>query len=356
MNLDSLEEIKKIDSLKVGDSLKLYTAQLREAWEQSVNSDIPVIESKSVIISGMGGSSNAGKIIESLFEKESGIPITVFNDYGLPNWVGKDTLVVVNTYSGNTEETLSALKRGLEKGSKVLGVTTGGKVGILIQSKKIYGVILSPSTNPTGFPKSGLGVSLGGLMGALKKAKVISVSEKEFLATTDEMDSVREGWLPDVSERDNLAKQTAKWLQGAIPVLFGGRPFLGSLQAGRNAMDEISRNFSLYFDFPEVNHVLIEATQKPDFVKEKLKYLFFNSEFNHKRVRLRYKVTQKIFKEQNLSFKEFYVWGTTKLSQALAIPHFCAWVGFYLAMLDGKDPGPEPWIIKLKDELGQPTH
>ncbi|MCX6705031.1 MAG: hypothetical protein NT162_01695, partial [Candidatus Woesebacteria bacterium] len=101
---------------------------------------------------------------------------------------------------------------------------------------------------------------------------------------------------------------------------------------------------------------LVEATLKPDFIKEKIKYLFFISKFNHERVLKRYKITQDIFKEQGLQFEEYELKGSTKSVQALELPHFCAWVGFYLSTLQNTDPGPEPWISKLKESLSQPVH
>jgi hypothetical protein len=147
----------------------------------------------------------------------------------------------------------------------------------------------------------------------------------------------------------------AQWIHGNLPVLFGGRPFIGSLNAGRNAMCEISRNFTQFYDFPEVNHVLIEAMQTPEAAR-KIKYLFLESGFNNDRVKLRYTVTKKILDEQKLDHKTYQLKGSTCLSQALELPHYCAWLGFYLSVSDGVDPGPEPWILKLKDSLSQPIH
>ncbi len=119
---------------------------------------------------------------------------------------------------------------------------------------------------------------------------------------------------------------------------------------------EVGRTFSLFFDFPEVNHVLVEATLRPDFVREKVKYLFLESSYNHERVKLRYKVTQKVFDQQGLDYKTYNLRGRSELSQALEIPHLSAWIGYYLSMLNSVDPGPEPWILKLKSFLAQPLH
>jgi len=337
-----------IDTLGVENSLKLFPDQIKECWNQAYNSNIPNISAKSVIVSGMGGSSNAAKIIQGLFESELKIPLVVFNDYGLPAWVNSETLVIANSYSGNTEETLSAIVEAKKVGAKILGVTTGGNIAEMVRSEEIMGVVVNPGqTNPTNFPKTGLGVSFGALAGALAKAGVLNLTDVEITSAVDELIKIRENWS---------AKDFAEWLNNSLPVLFGGRPLLGSLNAGRNAMCEISRNFTQFYDFPEVDHVLVEATQKPDFAKEKIKYIFFLSKFNNPRILTRYKATANIFKEQGLIFSDYLLKGSTKLVQSLELAHFCAWVGFHLSILQGVDPGPEPWIIKLKEALSQPVH
>jgi glucose/mannose-6-phosphate isomerase len=347
------------DSLGVENALRLFPDQILECWKQAYSFDIPQFSPKAVVISGMGGSSNAAKILEGLYEEDFKVPfdIDIHNDYELPIWVKEDTLVVANSYSGNTEETLSSVEAAQKVSAKIIGVTTGGKLKEMIQAKQIDGVFVDDSrVNPSHLPKVGLGVSFGALAGTLAKMGVLKLNEKELQDALDELNEVRKMWLPEIEETDNPAKQIAKWLYGYVPVLFGGRPLLGSLNAGRNVMCEVSRVFTLFFDFPEVNHVLVEATQKPDIVKEKFKYLFFISNFNHPRVLIRYKVTAEILTKQGLAFKDYQLKGSSKLTQALELPHFCAWVAFYLSVLAGTDPGPEPWIVELKNKLSQPVH
>jgi glucose/mannose-6-phosphate isomerase len=336
MNLN--EDYKKLDPSGVEESLLKFPEQIKNSFSQAIEKNIEVGEFDSVVVSGMGGSSNAGKIVQSLLEDNYDKPFFVFNDYGLPAWANKNTLVIVNSYSGNTEESLSGYNKAKEIGCSVIGISTGGKIGDVVIDPK--------DTNPTGFPKTGLGVSLGGLLGVLKKVGCIKYSVEDIEKALDELVAIRNTWN---------AKETANALHYSIPVLFGARPFVGALNAGRNAMCEISRNFTEFYDFPEVDHVLVEAVGKPQASLSK-KYLFFESNFNNERVKLRYKITKDILGEQNLSCITYELKSSTVFSQALELAHYCAWLGFYISILDDTDPGPEPWILKLKSALSQPLH
>lgn len=345
MNLS--EDYTKLDPDGVEKALISFPEQIKNAFQQVQNAKYTVQSFDNVVVSGMGGSSNAGKIVQGLLENNYSKAFVVYNDYELPAWVSEKTLVILNSYSGNTEETLSGYAAAKEKGAQIIGIATGGKIGEMIKSGEIQGSIIDPKdTNPTGFPKTGLGVSLGGLLGVLQAIGVMPNAGTEINSALDELIKIREVWN---------AKEMAENLHGSIPVLFGGRPLLGALNAGRNAMCEISRNFTEFYDFPEVNHVLVEAVAKPSSAMQK-KYLFFESKFNNDRVKLRYQITKKIFDEQNLSTMSYVLGTSSVLAQSLELAHYCAWLGFYLSILDDTDPGPEPWILKLKSALSQPIH
>lgn len=336
MNLN--EDYTKLDPEGVGRSLNLFPEQIRTTFSQTSNFKFEILNFDNIVVSGMGGSSNAGKIIQGLLEDNFTKPFVVYNDYGLPAWVNEKTLVILNSYSGNTEETLSAMTKAKKLGAQTIGISTGGKINDIIIDPK--------DTNPTGFPKTGLGVSLGGLLGVLYAIGIMPNAKQELETAIIELEEVRKTWN---------TKEMAQQLHGSIPVLFGGRPLLGALNAGRNAMCEISRNFTEFYDFPEVNHVLVEAVGKPVSALSK-KYLFFESKFNNDRVKLRYKITKEIFAEQNLHTTSYILHTTSVLAQSLELAHYCAWLGFYISILDDTNPGPEPWILKLKSALSQPLH
>lgn len=327
-----------LDSLGVERALGMFTKQISECFSQSYSKDYKNYSPKALIVTGMGGSSNAAKLLQGVYESKLSIPFVVHNDYSLPSWVNAETLVVANSYSGNTEETLSGYEEAQKKGAQAIGISTGGKISDVVVDPK--------GTNPTNFPKTGLGVSLGALAGVLAKIGVIPLTTEELDKTLAELTQTASSWDP---------KTIAEWFNGFAPVLFTGRPLVGALNAGRNALCEISRNFTQFYDFPEVNHVLIEALQKPESVL-KNRYLFFESTFVNDRVKTRFTITKEILDQMRLEHKSYELKSKTVLGQAIELAYFCAWIGFHLSLLQNTDPGPEPWIIKLKASLSQPTH
>lgn len=341
MNLN--EDYKKLDSLGVETALQLFPEQILNSFEQSFSKAIKISDYDNIVVSGMGGSSNAGKIVKSYlnyskFEK----PLVIHNDYELPEFVNNKTLVILNSYSGNTEETLSSFVKAREKRCQVVGITTGGKIKELIENGEIEGVVIDPkNTNSTNFPKTGLGVSLGALLGVLTSLKIIDLDKEQLSIYIAELKTIRESWN---------VKDFAENLHGFMSILLSAEPLFGALNAGRNAMCEISRNFTQFYDFPELNHVLIEALSKPEVTSKNI-YVFFESQFNNERVKLRYKITKDILDEQNLKHLTYNLKGSNVFVELLEFAHYCAWLGFYLSILDNTDPGPEPWILKLKSAL-----
>lgn len=347
MDLNNTQDLKNLDSLGIGKALELFPDQIKTTYQQTLNSNIETLSFDKVVISGMGGSSNAGKIIQSLLEKENAPQVIIFNDYGLPEWVDDNTLVVLNSYSGNTEETLSAYDVAKTKGAKMIGVTTSGKIAKMIESGEIKGAIVTAGdTNPSGYPKSGLGLSFGALFGALTKVGLIKTSKEELYKALDEVVKIRQEWN---------VKDIANSVNGLFPVFFASRSFLGPMNAARNACCEIGRVYTQFYDFPEVNHVLIEALVLPNALKEN-RYIFFESAFDNERIKLRYEITKKLMTEMGAKYLSYQLNGSNFLAQALELAHFGSWLGYNLSLLRSDDPGPEPWILKLKDSLSQPLH
>ena len=126
-NLDNVEAFERYDKGKILATIRLLPDQIEQAWENLKDIQIPkdYHDVENVVICGMGGSALGGRIVDSLMANRVFVPIEVFTEYDIPNYVNSRSLVILTSYSGNTEETLNAAHEAINKKAKIFGITTG---------------------------------------------------------------------------------------------------------------------------------------------------------------------------------------------------------------------------------------
>lgn len=350
--LDDIEEFKKLDPSRTLDSIQAFPKQLEHAWKQS-QKIIPPAEfkkAKNVIVTGMGGSALGGRITKSLFEDEIKIPFFINTEYQLPGFINSETLVIVASYSGNTEETLSSFNHAKKAKTMIFGITTGGKLGEEIRHG-LPGLIFQPKYNFLGYPKTAIGYSLGTLLGVLSKMELINLTSKQFFQDLNEFKKIQKNFLAETPFRQNSAKKLAKYLQGKIGVFVASEHLKGAAWTAKNQINENAHSHALLFDLPEMNHHLVEAFNNPIKVKPLLAYLFLSSPDYFSRLNAHYQVSQQILKKIKSPNQQYQTECRNKLAQAFEIIQLGGFISFYLSVLNNQDPGPEPWIIYLKKHL-----
>src|SRR5512135_511043 len=157
--IESVERIRQADPGNMLDRIKDLPTQVRDAWKIAKAAQLPpaYADVRNITVSGMGGSAIGGDLASALMAGELKIPMSVHRDYGLPAYVGRDSLVIVSSYSGNTEETLSSFEDAQKRGAKVLVLSTGGKITELAKGAN-YPVV---SFTYKAQPRAALGYSLG---------------------------------------------------------------------------------------------------------------------------------------------------------------------------------------------------
>jgi len=110
--------------------VKNFPNQLREAFEIGEKSRFsdPTSQIQNVVITGLGGSGIGGTIVSEIVADECMVPILINKDYFLPAFVNKNTLVIVSSYSGNTEETIQAMETALKAKAKIVCISSDGKI------------------------------------------------------------------------------------------------------------------------------------------------------------------------------------------------------------------------------------
>jgi glucose/mannose-6-phosphate isomerase len=295
----------------------------------------------------MGGSAIGGDLAAALLADELKVPMSVHRDYGLPGYVGRDSLVIVSSYSGNTEETLSSFEEARKRGAKVLALTTGGKIAELARASNYPVVTFSYKAQP----RAALGYSLGLVLGVLNKlgfARDLSDDIEAALSDLAKLEErVHEG------ARTNDAKKMALELYGRFPFAYGAGVMGVMARRVKGQWNENAKNWSAFDVMSELNHNAVVGFEHPPIAKEALTVLLLRSDRDNPRHKLRFEITRELLDRARIPHKTLEFSGRNMLSEVLQMVYFTDYVSFYVALLNGADPSPNDSIDFLKDRLAK---
>jgi len=347
--IESVERIRAADPDDMLSRIKDLPKQVRDAWAIAGKATIAPAYSdvRNITVAGMGGSAIGGDLAAALLADELKVPMSVHRDYGLPAYVGRDSLVIVSSYSGNTEETLSSFEEARKRGAKVLALTTGGKIAELARASNYPVVTFSYKAQP----RAALGYSLGLVLGVLAKlgfARDLSDDIEAALSDLAKLEErVHEG------ARTNDAKKMALELQGRIPFAYGAGVMGVMARRVKGQWNENAKNWSAFDVMSELNHNAVVGFEHPPVAKEALTVLLLRSDRDNPRHKLRFEVTRELLDRARIPHKTLQFAGRNMLSEVLQMVLFTDYVSFYIALLNGADPSPVKSIDYLKDRLAK---
>jgi glucose/mannose-6-phosphate isomerase len=300
----------------------------------------PTGQIRNVLVTGLGGSGIGGSIISQIIDQEISVPLIVNKDYFLPSFVNIDTLVIVSSYSGNTEETLAAMNIAMERGAKIVCVTSGGKVLELAKANG-YDHIVIPGGMP---PRACLAYSFTQLFYVLHGHGLIGDWFKaDFESSIHLLDHEEEHVCAE-------AYYLAEKLHKKVPVIYSQANFEGVSIRFRQQINENSKMLCWHHALPEMNHnELVGWTQAND----KLAVVFLRNENDFDRTKARMELTKKIVSKYTPYLFEVYSKGESQLQQSLYLIHFGDWVSWYLSEIRNIDATEVKVIDFLKGELAK---
>ena len=345
-DLNNLDKIKNLDPKNVLVSTGLLLEQCSQILIDAKPLSFPneYLDIKNIVFSGMGGSALGAQIVYNLYKKQLSLPFYINNDYNLPGFVDENTLVILSSYSGTTEETLSSAKDAIDKKCKITAITTGGDLAKLMEDKNFPYLKFEPKNNPSGQPRLGIGYSVFGTIILLSKLGVLGVNNNDL---TKAIESIRQ--TRNKIEED--AKLLSKSLQNTIPVIFASEFLIGNAHVLRNQFNETAKTFSTYSPLPELNHHLMEGLKNPP--EKNLKILFLESDLYSEKLKNRIQLTKDVVLKNNLSYESYKALENSALSQVLEILLLGGYLTFYLAILYDQDPSVIPWVDYFKKELAK---
>ncbi len=300
---------------------------------------------QAIVMAGMGGSALAGEFIKNWLGDRLPLPFVIVRDYALPGFVNESTIVIVSSYSGNTEETISALAEAESRGAKIVVATNGGKLAE-IAAEKGYPLYLTPD---------GFQPRMAVLYGARLLAQLLEglgildglVVELEAAAAWVPRHIV--AWKSDVPLIENAAKQIAVDIQGHPIVIYAGPSLAFPAMKWKIGFNENAKNIAFYNFLPEFNHNEFIGWSYPE--RSGLKVIELRSDLDSKHVSRRFDVTNKLL-SHSFAPIEVMALGDSRLQQMVWTIILGEYTATYLALLNGVDPFPVELVERLKHELG----
>ncbi len=345
----------KLDHQKVYESILGLPHQVEQAWVEVSNQTLHTKCSlaKNIVIAGMGGSALSGRIIRSLDQYLLNVPLEVVTNYRLPNYVDKNTLVILASYSGNTEETVSAGHDALARGAKIFVIATGGILLSFAKKNKLDFYQIDPQANPSGQPRMGLGYSIIAVFAVLARCDFINFTHKDVENIRQLLDSLTNHFVKETPLEKNPAKIMADKLRDRAVIFISANHLNGTVHAIKNMLNENSKTFASAFDLPELDHHFLEGLSFPRNLKESVHFILINSDHYPKAIQNRLIITRQILTKHGFISTIIKPESTQPTLQAFETLYFGSFLSFYLAMLYRIDPGPIPSIDYLKKELAK---
>jgi glucose/mannose-6-phosphate isomerase len=342
-------EIRNYDKSNMFDVLKQFGEQLKEAFEIGKQFYVPdeLKFVKNIIITGLGGSAIGADLLRSYLRYEIKIPLLVNRNYFLPAFADNNTLVIISSYSGNTEETLSAYDDAKSKGCKILCISSGGKLSVMAESD---GYLLIKI--PEGYqPRCALGFSFIPLLMLLAKLGFVKERDSDIGGLASYIIKKSELYTT-LNENLNPAIKLAHHLEGKIPVIYSSEDLLDIVNLRwRGQISENAKSLAFGNYLPEMNHNEIVGWQENSEFLRYFAAIFLTDNEDNPRVLKRIEITKQLIEPYRGIEIDVSAEGNTRLERLFDLIYLGDWISFYLAILYKINPTPVEKINILKNKL-----
>lgn len=301
----------------------------------------------NIVYAGMGGSALSCEILHDWLFSRLKVPFTIFRGYDLPGYINERTLAIISSYSGNTEEALSALARAERMNCQIVVLTAGGKLLDIAQEKNYTLLRLPKVSQPRLSVFAGL-KALASLVADLDLCEGVDL-ERELLETANFLNTAK-GALSLDDTHDNLAQELAQQLAGKPVLIYGGPSLRSAVYKWKIDINENAKQLAFWNVFPELNHNEMQGWLLPE--HKDLACLQLESSLDNPRIKKRMLVMGQVLASHGFSPIRVSAQGRTHLDQLLYTVLLGDYVSAYLGIINGIDPTPVELVEKFKHELG----
>ncbi|MBI3978900.1 MAG: bifunctional phosphoglucose/phosphomannose isomerase [Chloroflexi bacterium] len=348
--LDTVAALRTLDPAGMIDHVRAAPEQFRRAWHEAADFALPERygAASQIVVLGMGGSAIGGDLVGGLIADSCPRPYRVVREYDLPASADDQTLVVASSYSGNTEETLTAARQSLARGAMVLGITTGGELARLLADAGApvfrYQFVSQP--------RAALGYGMMPLLAFLQQLGLTRRWDADLEAGLAAMERLAAEIGVDVPLDRNPAKQLASRLHGRFAVVYGAGVLAAVARRWKGQINENAKAWAFFEALPEINHNAVVGYSFPSELADRVFVVLLAGE-DPPRIRRRQEVTSDLLSRAGIPHQIISAPGAGQLPQLLTAVSFGDYVSYYLAALNGVDPTPVAAIDYLKAQLSQ---
>ena len=318
-----------------------FPKNIADALEIATNATLNSLKTKAfsnVVICGMGGSGIGGKLAAQWFYSSARVPIVVVNDYHVPSFVNSDTLVIASSYSGNTEETLSAVNEAHLKKATIIGVCSGGELLKFCEINR-YDVIKVPGGNP---PRSMLAFSVIQLVRCLAVAGII---DRNALTQIDQCRGLLNRELVNIKKQ---AQQIAELAYKKRLVIYAPTVLEAVAVRGRQQINENAKQLCWHHSIPEMNHNELVGWESGH---EDYAVLFLSSQYLNDRNKKRFVLNECQLAQKTPHIYKLEAKGKSIIEESFYLIHVLDWASVILAGKNNVDPVEVNVIEDLKKQL-----
>lgn len=342
-----LDDLRYIHEHDVADALGDVEKQYQQLQYQFDDVFQDQIDAENIVYAGMGGSALAALLSQTwpAYNK----PFEVVRGYDIPAYVSEKTYFIAASYSGNTEETLSALEQAEAKGAHIAIIAGGGKLAEIAEAKNYPLAKLPKATQPRYAALYNLKalVVLLDQAGLLNRAEEVS---KELDQAAEFLKTAVASWLPTVPAKDNRAKQIALDVIGKSAVVYGGPLLWPAAYKWKIGFNENAKHVAWWGQYPEFNHnEFMGWSEQP--VDKPYTVIDLRSNLEHPRVQKRFEVTERLLSGRRPAPVVVNAEGETLLEQLLWTVALGDFVTIYTALANGVNPGTSDFVEKFKKSL-----
>ena len=349
--LDDLNEIKKIDQENLSDLMEKLTDQMESVWQEKDKIEIPASyqKVKNVIISGMGCDRVVADAIKKALEEISPLPIEVVGDYNAASYINEETLVILLSYSGQTLEVLSFLKKLLKFKSrpKIFAILGGGQLEEIAKKEKFSFYKFSGA----GPSRANIGYLIFALAILLEKIGLTKKTDNDFPNLIKKIKDLNVQYNPKIKTDKNLAKNLACKVFDRATIILGAQHLWPVAQRFKKLFNENSKNFSFAEEVPEFFHNSVVGIEHPFRLKDEVFFISLESEFYDKKIKIALSLFKEELRKRGFNSETIDYSEKNRLEEVISGIVLGDWTTFYLAILNNVDPSPMILLESIKNQI-----